>query len=94
MDKTEAIKTLLETPNAEEIAERLDRIEFLLLRIGETIAIPQKEACQMLEVTDDTMRNMALRGEIEPLQKDGSTRNFYSLNQITGLKFRKQRKRK
>ena len=94
MDKTEAIKTLLDTSNGEAIGERLERIEFMLLQIGASIAIPQKDAAKLLEVTDDTMRNMALRGEIETLQSDGSNRNFYTLNQIAGLKFRKQRKRK
>lgn len=72
--------------------ERNKRIEFMLLTLCSVIAVPQKEACELLEVTDDTMRNMALRGEIEPLQKDGSTRNYYLLNQIVGLKFRKQKK--
>lgn len=92
MNREEAIKTLLKDDDS-ELSARLERIEFLLLQIGSRIGVTQKEACQMLEVTDDTMRNMALRGEIEPMQKDGSNRNVYLLTQIAGLKFRKQKKR-
>lgn len=60
----------------------------------DAIVVAQKDACAIAGVTDDTIRNMALRSDVNPLQADGSTLNFYTLKTVKELKPRRQVKRK
>lgn len=94
MSREEALKVLLEQRPDETTAERLDRIESMLRLLLAAIVVPQKIACEIAGITDDTIRNMALRGDVDPLQADGSTRNFYALKQVENLKPRRQVKKR
>lgn len=94
MSREEAIKILLEPLPDEDINARLDRIEAMLELILTAIVIPQIDACEIAGITAATIRNMALRGEVDPMQKDGSKLNFYQLKQVKGLKPRRQVKRR
>lgn len=94
ISKADAIKVLLDGDSDLEIIERLDRIERKLDFLLSAIVIRQKDACGIAGITQATARNMALRGDLEPLQADGSTRNFYQLSTVKGLKPRRQIKKK
>lgn len=58
------------------------------------IVVQQKDACEAIGVSDDTVRNKSLRGEINVLQRDGSRLNYITLKEIGGLKSRSNRKAK
>lgn len=94
ISREEAIAALMEEKTGETTEERLDRIERLLTAIASAIVVSQKDAATIAGVSDDTLRNMALRGEVEPLQADGSRLNFLTLKQTAELKPRRKRTRK
>ena len=59
-----------------------------------TIAVKQKDACKAAGITDNTARNKTKRGEIEPLQRDESSLNYFELKYVLGLKPRSNRRDK
>ena len=95
MSREEAIKTLLEeSTDKKSIEERLDRIEKKFDLILSVLVVQQKDACEAMGVSDDTVRNKVLRGEVEILQRDGSRLNFLTLADAGELKKRKHLRRR
>ena len=90
----EALKALLETPENESQNQRLERIEKKMDLILSVIVVQQKDACEAVGVSPDTVRNRVLRGDTEVLQRDGSRLNYLTLEQTGELKTRKRAKRR
>lgn len=89
MSREEAIKTLLDSPEGESQAERIERIEKKLDLILSVIVVRQKDACEVAEVTPATVRNKVKRGEVAVLQADGSRSNYLTLQTTRKLKERR-----
>ena len=79
MNRTEIIEELIKGVADVSVIERLDRIEAKLGIILSALVVAQKDAGMLAGITDDTIRNMALRGDVDPLQADGSSRNYFTL---------------
>ena len=94
MNREEALKTLIETAPEGDTLERLERLEKKLDLILSAIVIQQKDACEMVGITSDTIRNKVLRGETEVLQRDGSRLNYLTLENAGDLKVRRRLKRR
>ncbi len=94
MSREEALKTLFESPENETQTERLERIEKKMDLILSVIVVQQKDACEAVGVSPDTVRNRVLRGDTEILQRDGSRLNYLTLQQTGELKTRKRAKRR
>ena len=95
MNREEAIKTLLESePDGANNTQRLERLEQKLDLILSVIVVQQKDACQAVGISDDTIRNKVLRGETEVLQRDGSRLNYLTLEGVGDLKVRRRPKRR
>ncbi len=94
MSREEALRALLEQPATDaEQSERIARIEQKLDLILSVIAIPQQLAADVSGVHRDTIINKAKKGELEVLQKDGSSLNFVTLKQASELKPRRSAKK-
>lgn len=93
MSREEVIKGLLKDEELGELRREVAELKDMFRFWFATLIVTQKDACEIAGITDDTIRNMALRGEVEPLQADGSTRNYYTLETVKGLKPRRQRKK-
>lgn len=94
MSTEEAIKNLLNSKDESEQAERIDRIEQKLDLLLSVIVVQQKDACEAVGISPDTVRNHVLRGNTEVLQRDGSRLNFLTLTTVGELKPRKSVKRR
>lgn len=71
-----------------------EEIEAQIGPLKAVIAVKQKDACKAAGITDNTARNKTKRGEIEPLQRDGSSLNYFELRHVPGLKPRSNRRNK
>jgi len=67
MSREEAIKALLGESENESVAERLDRIEKKFDLILSVIVVQQKDFCEAIGMSPDTVRNKVLSGDIEML---------------------------
>lgn len=95
MSREDVIKALLETPAADsDQAERITRIEQKLDLILSVIVVQQKDACEAVGVSPDTVRNRVLSGDTTILQRDGSRLNYLTLEQAGELKTRKKTRRR
>ena len=63
-----------------------EEIEAQIGPLNATIAVKQKDACKAAGITDNTARNKTKRGEIEPLQRDESSLNYFELKYVLGVK--------
>lgn len=71
-----------------------EEIEAQIGPLKATIAVKQKDACKAAGITDNTARNKTKRGQIEPLQRDESSLNYFELKYVLGLKPRSNRRDK
>lgn len=94
MSREELISQILETKDTSEIAERLKSVEDMLKLLLSVVVVQQKDACEALGISPETVRNKVLRGETEVLSADGSRLNYITLENVNGLKKRKPTKRK
>lgn len=94
MNREEVIGELLKDEKIDALTQKVDELTGLVTVLLKAIIVPQKDACGIAEITDDTIRNMALRGDVEPLQGDGSSRNYFQLKMVKGLKPRRQVKKR
>lgn len=74
----------------EDVAELKEMLGVLL----SAIVVRQKDACEIVGITQATARNMALRGDLEPLQADGGKANYLTLETTVKLKARRKSKRR
>lgn len=72
--------------------ERLERIEQKVDLILSALVVSQKDLCQILNISNQTINAKVKSGELEKLQKDGSRLNFYTLQSANKLKVRRRRK--
>lgn len=94
MSREDLLKALLETPENETLIERLDRIEQKMDLFLRVIVVQQKDACEAVGISPDTVRNRVLSGDMSVLQRDGSRLNYLTLEQTGELKTRRKAKRK
>ena len=87
------IEELLKDEKIDQLSQKVDELTGMVTILLKAIIVPQKDACGIAEITDDTIRNMALRGDVDPMQADGSSRNYFQLKMVKGLKPRRQRKK-
>ncbi|HEY8562839.1 MAG TPA: hypothetical protein VIL74_20845 [Pyrinomonadaceae bacterium] len=93
MSRKELLEQLLNDADDESTKERLDRLEAKLDILLSAIVIRQKDACEIAGITQATARNMALRGELLPLQADGGKANYLTLETTAKLKPRRQKRK-
>lgn len=94
MSREELLKALLDTPETDTSQlERITRIEQKLDLILSVIVVQQKDACEAVGISSNTVRNRVLSGDISVLQRDGSHLNYLTLEQTGQLKTRKKAKR-
>ncbi len=94
MSREDILKALLEIPENETLIERLDRIEQKMDLFLRVIVVQQKDACEAVGISPDTVRNCVLSGDMTVLQRDGSRLNYLTLEQTGELKTRRKAKRK
>lgn len=87
MSKEEALKTLLENGHDDD---RLKTIEEKINFLMDAIVVQQKDAVELVGKSHDTIRRRADKGEITPLQRDGSRSRFYTVSDLFGLKPQKK----
>ena len=68
----------------EEVSRKLDP----LLNV---IVLQQKDVCEATGISNDTVRNKAVRGELEILQRPGSRLNYLTLKEAGELRPRKRK---
>lgn len=89
---SDAIKTILETKDTSSSNERFERLEQKVDLILSALVVSQKDLCQILNTSPQTIINKVKSGELEKLQKDGSHLTFFTLQSANKLKIRKKRK--
>jgi len=82
----------------EELVETLgalldEKLEDHFHPFNSVIAVKQKEACEALGISDDTVRHRISQGRITPLQRDGSRLVILTFKMMRGLKPRTRRPR-
>lgn len=77
-----------------ELMERIGALEEKLDLLLDAIVVRQKDACEIAGISEKTARNMALRGDFDPLQKDGGRGNFITLGTVADLKPRRQKRKR
>lgn len=93
-EKETLIKKLLEDDSLSTSAEaKLDRLSEQIDLIMNALIIQQKDAAQLAGVSAATIRNYAKEGKIQPLQKDGSRLNFFTLKDVDNIKRRNTSKK-
>jgi hypothetical protein len=78
----------------EEIKKQNERVEKMMGFIVSVILVQQKDFCEAIGVSPDTVRNRVLKGDFSIFQKDGGRLNYVQLSSAKKLKPRKQRKKK
>ena len=68
-----------------------ERIDAKLGPLLSQIVFQQKDAHKITGVAENTIRSMVKRGELDPLQADGSSLKFFKLVEVSGLKPRSKR---
>lgn len=81
----EELAALLRDIVQEEVSRKIDP----LLNV---IVLQQKDICDATGISNDTVRNKALRGELTVLGRDGSRLNYLTLKQAGELRPRKRKK--
>lgn len=86
MTREDLIKELLEKKDYSELEAKVDALNAKMDLILSVIVVQQKDVCEAIGITPETVRNKVLRGETEVLQRDGSRLNFLTLEQAGELK--------
>ena len=89
MSKEEALKTLLEKSDTSNLEQKVDELTKKVDLLLSVIAIPQQLAADIAGVNRNTISNRAKKGQVEVLQKDGSSLNFVTIKQVSELKPRR-----
>lgn len=93
MSREDLIKKLLDEKDESEMLLRIERLEKKLDILLSAIVVRQKDACEIAGITPATARNMALRGDFDPLQSDGGKANYLTLEMTAKLKPRRKSKK-
>lgn len=94
MSREEAIKTLLEGDAPTNLEQKVDDLTAKVDLLLSVIVVQQKDACEAVGISPDTVRNKVLSGDAEVLQRDGSRLNFLTLTTVGELKVRRKAKRR
>lgn len=84
-----SIEETIEQSVEKAVAPLREKLDLLL----SAIAVQQKDAAVIAGVTSDTVRNKAIRGDIEILQRPGSRLNFVTLTEASNLKPKRTKRR-
>lgn len=93
--KQEVEKAMMERQGlSEELHRKISEMHACIEFLASIIVAQQKDACEAMDITPETLRRKILEGHVTPFSKDGSRLNFVSIKQITDLRPKIRSKRK